>query len=194
MALTSDGEGIFIGCHSTVNPTEILYFKRRNQPDMYGNRSYQLQQIITLQERCDIADLRVDNEDNFILGTLNTNRVYVYQQVHDLTTMESQGWRMVAKVCSASTGSPIDRIDRFGQHVGVHGDSVLVGSKNNVYSYSLDGWMATKRKKGKTVLPSMSMSRKSGSGMSNRRSRSSSPSIMKRRFMSSMSPMRSRNN
>lgn len=65
---------------------------------MYGNRSYQLQQIITLQEKCNITDFCVDANDNFIVSTLNSNRVYVYQQMHDLVTLEDQGWRLVAKV------------------------------------------------------------------------------------------------
>ena len=66
ICLTTDGEGIFIGCHANVSPTEILYYKRKSQVDVYGNRSYQLQQIITVQEKCDISNFRVVGHDNFI--------------------------------------------------------------------------------------------------------------------------------
>jgi len=177
IALTVDGEGIFIGCHSEVNPTEILYYRRKNQMDVYGNRSYQLQQIITVQERCDIADFKVDGQSgNFILGTLNSNRVYIYQQLYDLNTMEDQGWRMVCKVVN---GGSNENIEKFGSNVGMFGDTILVGSKNNVYSYSLEGWKAAKKKNKKKdkQLASSSQLRSSSSG---------------RRFMSSMSPMRFR--
>ena len=177
IALTANGEGIFIGCHSEVNPTEILYYRRKNQMDVYGNRSYQLQQIITVQERCDISDFKVDGQSgNFILGTLNSNRVYIYQQLYDLNTMEDQGWRMVCKVVN---GGSSDNIEKFGSNVGMFGDTILVGSKNNLYSYSLEGWRAAnkKNKKKDKQLSSSSQLR-------------SSPS--RRRFMSSMSPMRFR--
>jgi len=84
---------------------------------------------------------------------LSSNRVYVYQQMHDLTTMESQGWRIVAKVVdNGSSALSSDRIDMFGQQVGLSGDTILVGSKNNVYSYSLEGWIAAKRKKKSKVI------------------------------------------
>jgi hypothetical protein len=142
VALTSNGEGIFIGCHSDVNPTEILYYKRKTQVDTYGNRTYQLQQTITLQEKCKISDFCVDLNDNFVVGTLNSNRVYVYQQMHDLATLEDQGWRLVAKVIDNDLGR-----QRFGEHVGLFGNNILVGTKGNVYSYSLEKWLAEARKK-----------------------------------------------
>ncbi|KAL3807209.1 hypothetical protein ACHAXA_011016 [Cyclostephanos tholiformis] len=142
IALTSNGEGIFVGCHSDVNPTEILYYKRKAQVDTYGNRSYQLQQIITLQEKCNISDFCVDSNDNFIVGTLNSNRVYVYQQMHDPITLEDQGWRLMAKV----SDSTLER-QRFGEHVALFGNSLLVGTKGNVYSYSLEKWLSEARKK-----------------------------------------------
>jgi len=141
IALTSNGEGIFIGCHSDVNPTEILYYKRKTQVDPYGNRSYQLQQIITLQEKCNISDFCIDLNDNFIVGTLNSNRVYVYQNMHDLVTLEDQGWKLVAKVTDDNLGR-----QRFGEHVGMYGDSILVGTKGNVYTYSLEKWLSEARK------------------------------------------------
>ena len=147
IALTANGEGIFIGCHSEVNPTEILYFKRKNQVDVYGKRSFQLQQIITVQEKCDISQIHVDAQDNFILGTLNSNRVYVYRRVHDLRTLEDQGWRLVAKVVDSSLES-----ERFGENVVLSEDNVLVGTANNVYAYSLEGWMTAKKKSSRSEL------------------------------------------
>ncbi len=141
IALTANGEGIFVGCHSEVNPTEILYFKRKRQVDIYGKRSFQLQQVINIQEKCDITQIHVDAQDNFIVGTLNSNRVYVYRKVHDLRTLEDQGWRLVAKVVDDSLDG-----ESFGEHVVLSHDSILVGTANNVYSYSLDGWMTAKKK------------------------------------------------
>ena len=176
VALTTNGEGIFVGCHTDVNPTEILYYQRNNHTDVYGNRSFQIQQIITLPERCSIADFRVDRQHNsFILGTLDSNRVYVYQQIHDLTTYENQGWKMVSKVNSNIRG-----IEKFGSNVALFGGKALVGSKNNVYAYNLEDWMAAAAKKNgkkKQQQQQSSLSR-------------SSPS--KRRFMGSLSPMRFR--
>jgi hypothetical protein len=125
-----------------VNPTEILYYKRKTQVDAYGNRTYQLQQTITLQEKCKISEFCVDLNDNFVVGTLNSNRVYVYQQMHDLATLEDQGWRLVAKVIDNDLGR-----QRFGEHVGLFGNNILVGTKGNVYSYSLEKWLAEARKK-----------------------------------------------
>ncbi len=147
IALTANGEGIFIGCHSEVNPTEILYFKRKKQVDIYGKRIFQLQQVINIQEKCDITQIHVDAHDNFIVGTLNSNRVYVYRKVHDLRTMEDQGWRLVAKVLDGSLDS-----EMFGEHVVLSDDSILVGTANNVYSYSLEGWMTAKKKSSRSDL------------------------------------------
>lgn len=162
VALSSNGEGIFIGCHSDVNPTEILYYKRKAHVDMYGNRSYQLQQIITLQEKCNIADFCVDASDNFIVSTLNSNRVYVYQQMHDLVTLEDQGWRLVAKVCDSN----LER-QMFGKHVGFFGDSILVGTKGNVYAYSLDKWLTEVRKNPPKPIKPPKPVKKSSSSSSN---------------------------
>jgi len=164
IALTNDGSGIFIGCHSQVTPTEILFYKRKKEMDMYGNRNYQLEQIITIQDEDEdnkrgrgrrqqqqggssISDFRVDGHNNFILGMSNSNRVYVYQQIHDLTTMENQGWRVVSKVMNDG-GNHRNDLPLFGQHVGMYGDNILVGARDNVYSYSLEEWMALKNKKG----------------------------------------------
>lgn len=147
IALTANGEGIFIGCHSDVNPTEILYFKRKNQVDVYGKRSFQLQQVINIQEKCDITQIHVDAQDNFIVGTLNSNRVYVYRKVHDLRTLEDQGWRLVAKVVDVNLDG-----ERFGEHVVLSDDNILVGTANNVYSYSLEGWMTAKKKSSRSEL------------------------------------------
>ena len=162
VALSSNGEGIFIGCHSDVNPTEILYFKRKAHVDMYGNRSYQLQQIITLQEKCNITDFCVDANDNFIVSTLNSNRVYVYQQMHDLVTLEDQGWRLVAKVCDSN----LER-QMFGEHVGLFGDNILVGTKGNVYAYSLDKWLTEVRKNPPKPMKPPKPVKKSSSSSSN---------------------------
>jgi len=164
IALTNDGSGIFIGCHTHVTPTEILFYKRKKEMDMYGNRNYQLEQIITIQDEeedkrgrgrqrqqgqigSSISDFRVDGHNNFILGISNSNRVYVYQQIHDLTTMENQGWRVVSKVMNDG-GNHRNDLPLFGQHVGMYGDNILVGARDNVYSYSLEKWMALKNKKG----------------------------------------------
>ena len=164
IALTNDGSGIFIGCHTNITPTEILYYKRKKEMDMYGNRNYQLEQIITIQDEEDdkrgrgrrqqqqgggssISDFRVDGHNNFILGMSNSNRVYVYQHIHDLTTMENQGWRVVSKVMNDG-GNHRNDLPLFGQHVGMYGDNILVGARDNVYSYSLEEWMALKNKKG----------------------------------------------
>jgi hypothetical protein len=162
VALSSNGEGIFVGCHSDVNPTEILYFKRKAHVDMYGNRSYQLQQIITLQEKCNITDFCVDANDNFIVSTLNSNRVYVYQQMHDLVTLEDQGWRLVAKVCDSN----LER-QMFGEHVGLFGDNILVGTKGNVYAYSLDKWLTEVRKNPPKPMKPPKPVKKSSSSSSN---------------------------
>ena len=196
IALTSDGEGIFIGCHSKVNPTEILYFRRSPRADIYGSRLFQLAQIVTIAERCDIANFRVDQEsDNLIIGTLNSNRVYVYQQMFDLNTTESQGWKIVCKVMVNNT------VDKFGSNVGLFGDTVLVGSRDNVYSYSLENWMAARKNKRLQVQQQHPKSKSSNTalGMMRMRSspnrlRSSSPATRSRssRFMSSLSPMRFR--
>ncbi|KAL3776859.1 hypothetical protein ACHAW5_009017 [Stephanodiscus triporus] len=134
VALTSNGEGIFIGCHSDVNPTEILYYKRKAQVDAYGNRTYQLQQIITLQEKCKISDFCVDSNDNFVVGTLNSNRVYVYQQMHDLATLEDQGWRLVAKVIDNNLGRQrfVNRSFRLKEALKLSLDGGIFGEENEV--------------------------------------------------------------
>lgn len=159
VALTTDGEGIFIGCHSKVNPTEILFYRRNGRADMHGNRSFRLQQIITLQERCDIGNFKVDEGNgNFILGTLDSNHVYVYQRMHHLITMEDQGWRRMCKVAhgggSGVSSGHSQEIDQFGANVGLYGDNVLVGSKNNVYSYRLERWRTNKKDSKKMVKSS----------------------------------------
>eukprot|EP00581_Thalassiosira_minuscula_P000587 CAMPEP_0183747860 /NCGR_PEP_ID=MMETSP0737-20130205/67475_1 /TAXON_ID=385413 /ORGANISM="Thalassiosira miniscula, Strain CCMP1093" /LENGTH=1235 /DNA_ID=CAMNT_0025983577 /DNA_START=84 /DNA_END=3791 /DNA_ORIENTATION=+ len=189
IALTNDGEGIFVGSHSSVSPTEILYYKRSTELDGHGNRSYQLQQIITIQEQCSISSFMVDEQNgNLILGTLKSNNIYVFQQLYDLNTMQDRGWNMVCKVVNNEKGSKSSKngncsIERFGSNVGLFGDAVLVGSKNNVYSYSLEGWKdaASKKKKKKGIIKA---SKSSSSTV-----RSSSPG---KRFISSMSPMRLR--
>ena len=144
VALTRDGEGIFVGCRAAVHPAEILFYRRSNRTNAHGNRTFQLQQIITLPERCNISDFKMDgNNHSFIVGTLNPNRVYVYRRMHDLSTMEDQGWRMMCKV--EDDGSDSQGIEKFGASVGLYGDNVLVGSSNNVYSYSLEGWEIGKK-------------------------------------------------
>ncbi|KAL9180024.1 hypothetical protein ACHAXT_007994 [Thalassiosira profunda] len=153
IALTRNGESLFIGCHSNVSPTEILCYRRKGLPDVYGNRGYELRQILTVAEKCDISDMAVDENDALILGTTNENRAYVYQQMHDLNTMENQGWRLVAKVVNGPN------LNGFGTNVGLSGDRVLVGSTSNVHSYSLEAWMKKRGKQqDKQLVPSSNSS------------------------------------
>ena len=184
IALTNDGNGIFIGCHAYTNPTEILYYKRKSTPDMYGNRTYTLQQIITVQEQCSISDFGVDGRDNFILGTMNSNHVYVYQQLHDLTTMESRGWTNILKLRKDTTSSSKDKttIDDFGTHVSMYGNNILIGGMDNVYSYSMEECMVLKKKKTKQKVKSGSSSRMTMSNMIRSRSRSRGRSNSRGRF------------
>jgi len=175
VALTADGEGLFVGCHSEVNPTELLFYRRNARTDACNNRIFQLQQIITVQEgACSISDFRVDGKnDSFILGMMELNRVYVYQRWYDLSTMEDRGWKMVCKVDNDNRSSHHQDIEMFGANVGLSGDNVLVGSRNNVYSYSLEGWKTNKK----------------ASKMTNKQS---SLNGMKSSFIRTISPMRFR--
>ena len=187
IALTNDGNGIFIGCHANTNPTEILYYKRNVTPDMYGNRAYVLQQIITLQEEeCSISNLVVDGHDNFILGTMsinsnNNNHVYVYQQIHDITTMTSLGWQTILKLkaqdnTNSSKKDKSQIINDFGTNVSMYGNNILIGSMDNVYSYSMEECMEVllRTKKKKLKKKSRSSSRMSNMIRSRSRGRSNS--------------------
>lgn len=155
LALTNDGNGILIGCHSKMNPTEVLYYSR------YGmGGKYHLQQVIMISKRSsssksgigrvavgrnvateDITDFKV-NGINLILGTttsqcgqLRQNHcVYVYQ------LQPNDTWNLMAKVDDPS-------LDKFGQCVGLAGNRVLIGAKNNAYSYKLGGIISENKRK-----------------------------------------------
>jgi hypothetical protein len=56
----------------------------------------------------------------------------------------------------------------FGEHVGLFGDNILVGSKGNVYSYSLEKWLTEVRKNPpKPMKPPKPVKKSSSSSNSN---------------------------
>ncbi len=136
--MTNDGEGILVGCRPGPDPAEILYFCRRVQADLYGNRSFELRQIITLPERCDVvSDLKVDGSDTLMLGTLNQDRVYVYRRTpDDPNATEDRGQWTLA--CRFTHKGP-ERSDELGTNVGLSGDCVLIGSSDEWWRKASEG-------------------------------------------------------
>ncbi|KAL3781990.1 hypothetical protein HJC23_013818 [Cyclotella cryptica] len=151
LALANNGNGILIGCHAKMSPTEILYYSR------YGTGGkFHLQQVIVVSKRSssygvgrsvvgrngvteDITDFKVDGK-NLIIGTTSTvgqqnqHCAYIYQ----LQTNDT--WVLMAKVDDPSLAG-------FGQCVGLAGNKALIASRGNAYSYNLEGFIPkTKRK------------------------------------------------
>ncbi|KAL7520619.1 hypothetical protein ACHAWX_005335 [Stephanocyclus meneghinianus] len=151
LALANNGNGILIGCHAKMNPTEILYYSR------YGTGGkFHLQQVIVVSKRSssygvgrsavgksgvteDIMDFKVDGK-NLIIGTAssagqqNQHCVYIYQ----LQTNDT--WVLMGKVDDPS-------IQGFGQCVGLAGSKALIASRGNAYSYNLEGFIPKSKRK-----------------------------------------------
>eukprot|EP00956_Cyclotella_meneghiniana_P026342 scaffold56688_cov69-Cyclotella_meneghiniana.AAC.1 len=142
LALTSSGNGILIGCHAKMSPTEILYYSR------YGRGGkFHLQQVIVISKRStthgvgraavgkngvteDITDFKVDGK-NLMIGTAssvgqqNQQCVYIYQ------LQDNDTWILMAKVNDPS-------LPGFGQYVGLAGNRAMIASRGNAYCYTLD--------------------------------------------------------
>lgn len=142
LALTNSGNGILIGCHAKMSPTEILYYSR------YGTGGkFHLQQVIVISKRSsthgvgraavgksgvteDITDFKVDGK-NLMIGTAssvgqqNQQCVYIYQ------LQDNDTWILMAKVHDPS-------LPGFGQCVGLASNRAMIASRGNAYCYSLD--------------------------------------------------------
>jgi hypothetical protein len=151
LALTNNGNGILIGCHAKMTPTEVLYYSR------YGSGGkFHLQQVIVVSKRAsvygvgrgvvgkngvteDISDFKVDGKQLIIsttssLGQQHQNCVYIYQ----LQTNDT--WVLMAKVDNPA-------IEGFGQCMGLSGNRVLIASRGNAYSYNLEKLIPKSKRK-----------------------------------------------
>lgn len=164
LALTNNGNGILIGCHAKMCPTEILYYSR------YGTGGkFHLQQVIVVSKRSssygvgrgvvgkngvteDITDFKVDDK-NLMIGTAssvghqNQHCVYIYQ------LQDNDTWILMAKVDDPSMPS-------FGQCVGLAGNRAMIASRGNAYSYNLDSLIPKAKRKEFTTTANIAEEKK----------------------------------
>jgi hypothetical protein len=151
LALTNNGNGILIGCHAKMCPTEVLYYSR------YGTGGkFHLQQVIVLSKRSssygvgrgavgkngvteDITDFKVDGK-NLMIGTAssvgqqNQHVVYIYQ------LQDNDTWILMAKLDDPS-------LSGFGQCLGLAGNRAMIASRGNAYSYNLESLVPKEKRK-----------------------------------------------
>ena len=151
LALLNNGNGILVGCHAKMCPTEILYYSR------YGTHGkYHLQQVIVVSKRSssygvgrgvvgkngvteDITDFKVDGK-NLIVGTTssvgqqNQHCVYVYQ------LQENDTWMLMSKVDDPS-------LPGFGQCVGLAGNRAMIATRCNAFSYNIESLVPKDKRK-----------------------------------------------
>ena len=151
LALLNNGNGILIGCHAKMCPTEILYYSR------FGTHGkYHLQQVIVVSKRSssygvgrgvvgkngvteDITDFKVDGK-NLIVGTAssvgqqNQHCVYIYQ------LQENDTWILTSKVDDPS-------LLGFGQCVGLAGNRAMIATRGNAFSYNLESLVPKDKRK-----------------------------------------------
>lgn len=151
LALTNDGNGILIGCHAKMRPTEILYYSR------YGRGGkFHLQQVIVVSKRSssygvgrgavgkngvteDITDFKVDGK-NLMIGTASSVGQQNQHSVHIYQLQDNDTWILMSKVDDPS-------VPGFGLCVGIAGNRAMITSRGNAFSYNLDGLISkTKRK------------------------------------------------